>query len=133
MSDSASFLLDANVLIALVLSDHEHHRAAASWVAVNPNVAVCPITEGALVRTLIRLGESPSTVAEVLRAIRARKGTEFWADDVSYADVDLSGIQGHRQVTDDYLVALATHRGARVATFDVPLHGRHPDGTHLVS
>lgn len=125
-------LLDANVLIALAVIEHEHHDVAMRWVRRNPRVALCPIVEGALVRTLLRLGESATTATAVLRGLRSRTDTEFWTDDLSYVDVDLSSVRGHRQVTDAYLVALARARGTRLATFDRALAEEHPDDTVLV-
>ncbi|PZR51736.1 VapC toxin family PIN domain ribonuclease [Xylanimonas oleitrophica] len=125
-------LLDANVLIALTLVEHEHHEAARRWVAGVDTVAICPVVEGALVRALVRLGEPPAVVASILGQVRARPGCEFWPDDVSYADVDLSGLQGHRQVTDAYLVALASAHGGVLATFDKALAKRAGPGAILI-
>ena len=45
----------------------------------------------------------------------------FWPDDVSLRDdtlVDFSRVQGHQQVTDLYLLALAVRQGGRLVTFD---------------
>ncbi|MDQ3528256.1 MAG: hypothetical protein M3424_10365, partial [Actinomycetota bacterium] len=55
--DDAVYLLDANVLIALVVTDHEHHARAAAWMSPGRRFAVCPVTQGALVRFLLRQGE----------------------------------------------------------------------------
>jgi hypothetical protein len=52
---------------------------------------------------------------------------DFWSDDVSYLDVRLEGVVGHRQVTDAYLAGLARGRGGRLATFDGGLAALHPD------
>ena len=117
-------LLDANVLIALVLREHEFHDRAQRWLDSVERVAVCPIVEGALVRFLMRLGESAQTAATILAAVHERDRCEFWPDSLSYQDLDLAGLQGHRQVTDTYLAALAASRGARLATFDAPLARR---------
>ena len=41
-------LLDANVLIALVVTEHVHHDAAAEWLSTfDPGFATCPITQEA--------------------------------------------------------------------------------------
>lgn len=128
-----TFLLDANVLIALTLREHEHHDRAATWSSGISSIALCPIVEGALIRFLVRMGESPAVAAAVLYAVRARPGCEFWPDALSYVDVDLSGVRGHRQVTDAYLVGLAhSHRGALLATMDEGLHLAAPNGSFLV-
>lgn len=125
-------LLDANVLIALTVAEHEHHDRAQSWLATAGRFAVCPVVEGALVRFLVRLGESAVAAQEVVRAIRAVPACDFWPDAVSYAQVDLTGVRGHRQVTDAYLVGLATDRAGTLATLDVALAAAHPNGTLLV-
>jgi toxin-antitoxin system PIN domain toxin len=122
-------LLDANVLIALSVADHEHHDRASSWLEGADRFAVCPIVEGALVRFLVRMGETGTTVHALLAAIHAHPACEFWPDRLSYRDLDLGHIHGHRQVTDHYLVALALERSARLATFDVTLARAHPAAT----
>ncbi|MCL2423570.1 MAG: PIN domain-containing protein [Micrococcales bacterium] len=111
-------LLDANVLIALSHADHVHHDAATAWFAQNPSAATCPITQGALVRFLVRTGTSTADITTALRALDAAPGFEFWPDDLPYSAVAMSAVIGHRQVTDAYLVALAHHHGSRLATFD---------------
>jgi len=114
---SQTHLLDANALIALALSDHEHHERAAAWAAGVDRIAVCPVVEGALFRFLIRLGQPPATVKEWLVRLYASPGCEFWPDAVSYRDADLAHVVGHRQVTDAYLIALARVKGGLLATF----------------
>jgi toxin-antitoxin system PIN domain toxin len=128
-----TYLLDANVLIALTVEEHEHHSRVAAWLAGVETVALCPIVEGSLVRFLVRIGESAAVAAEVLRLLHAHPRCDFWPDSVSYADADISGVRGHRQVTDSYLVALVASRGdARLATLDQALAQGSPDLTALV-
>jgi toxin-antitoxin system PIN domain toxin len=128
-----TYLLDANVLIALTVAEHEHHQRALAWVATIDRFAVCPIVEGALVRFLVRLGESPEAARQVLRAVHSVAGFEFWADSVSYSDADLGQIRGHRQVTDAYLVSLAaSHPDALLATLDMGLAQAAPGQTQLL-
>ena len=60
-------LLDANVLIALLVDDHVHHGAAENWfVGMSGNFATCPITQGSLMRLLIREGQPASAAREIL-------------------------------------------------------------------
>lgn len=128
-----SFLLDANVLIALTHPEHEHHDRARRWVAATEApLAVCPMVEGALVRFMIRIGHAPGTVALLLSRLAAMPGYEWWPDSVSYSELDLSGLRGHRQVTDAYLVTLAMAHGAQLATFDGGLSVAHPEGALLI-
>jgi toxin-antitoxin system PIN domain toxin len=129
---STTYLLDANALIALVLGDHEHHHRAAAWAATVDRIALCPIVEGALVRFLIRAGESQATAAMILAYVHGSPRCEFWADTISYTAADLDHVVGHRQVTDAYLASLAASRGCRLATFDHALAGVLPHQTELI-
>jgi toxin-antitoxin system PIN domain toxin len=126
-------LLDANVLIALVVADHVHHDSAETWFAgLAGRYATCPITEGSLVRLLIREGSSPEAASAVLSALAGDERHEFWPDDVSYSRVSMKGVVGHRQVTDAYLAQLAREHGGRLATFDQGLARLHTDVVDIV-
>ena len=127
-----TYLIDANVLIALTVEEHEHHERSTTWAATVESFAVCPIVEGALVRFLLRLGESAATATEVLKRIRALPSCEFWPDSISYADVGLDHVVGHRQVTDAYLVSLARTHSAALATLDAALANSIPEHTVLL-
>ena len=123
-------LLDGNVLIALVDRSHVHHTAAVRWFAANGDgFATCPITQGTLIRLLLRFGavaDAASAVA-VLKQLTEHPRHAFWGDDIGYADISWAGVLGHRQVTDSYLAGLARHHGGRLATFDQGLAALHPD------
>jgi toxin-antitoxin system PIN domain toxin len=127
-------LLDANVLIALVVADHVHHDAAEAWLAGHDgHFATCPITEGSLVRLLVREGQSADTAKAVVSAVAGDPRHEFWPDGISYRDVSLTGVIGHRQVTDAYLAQLARAHEGRLATFDQGLAKLHDDVAELVA
>jgi toxin-antitoxin system PIN domain toxin len=126
-------LLDANVLIALLVDDHVHHTAAENWfTGTSGNFATCPVTQGRLMRLLIREGQPAATAQAVLSRTAASSRHEFWPDDVPYTDVPAQGIIGHRQVTDAYLAQLARSRQARLATFDQAMVKLHADVADLV-
>ena len=128
-----TILLDANVLIALIVDDHVHHDAAEAWFAgVSGAIATCPITQGSLIRILLREGQSAQTAATLVAALTAQPRHEFWPDDATFDAVSLNGVIGHRQVTDAYLAHLARVRGCRLATFDQGLAKLHPDVADLV-
>ena len=127
-----TYLLDANVLIALVFEEHEHHDRASVWIAGVDRFALCPVVEGALVRFVVRLGESADTAAAITRRLHEMPTCDFWPDSISYAQVDLSHVDGHRQVTDAYLVGLARAHDARLATMDEALARAVPDHTLLL-
>lgn len=126
-------LLDANVLVAMLTHSHVHNASAERWFASEPGViATCPVTQGALIRVLLVGGASIEAARSALTQIVRHARHEFWPDDVGYDDADLSGVVGHRQVTDAYLASLARARGGRVATFDRGLALAHPDVIILV-
>jgi toxin-antitoxin system PIN domain toxin len=127
-------LLDANVLIALVVANHVHHDPAEVWLAGLPGpFATCPITQGSLVRLLVREGRSADTALSVLLTLADDPRHEFWPDDVAYTQVPMKGVVGHRQVTDAYLAQLAREHRGRLATFDQGLARLHDDIVDVVS
>lgn len=128
-----TWLLDSSVLIALSVSEHEHHRRASRWAKEIDAWAVCPSVEGALVRFLVRVGETGSTAQAVVKGLRRVRGMQFWPDSLSYADADLDHVRGHRQVTDAYLVRLAADHDARLATLDEALALARPDVAVLIT
>ena len=121
-------LLDANVLIALTVTDHVHHELAEQWFSERSEpFATCPLTQGALVRFLLRGGATAREAVDVVRGLRTAGGYEFWPDDLAYDDIDMRAVVGHRQVTDAYLAALARKRSGRLATLDRALAVLHDD------
>ncbi|MGC8510253.1 MAG: TA system VapC family ribonuclease toxin [Acidimicrobiales bacterium] len=127
-----TYLLDANALIALVISDHEHHDTAVRWAAAVDEIALCPIVEGALVRFLVRAGGSYTAAVGVLSVFYGSPRGVFWPDAISYTAADLRHVVGHRQATDAYLAALAASRGCLLATFDQALAEVLPNETELI-
>ena len=126
-------LLDANVLIALVVSEHVHHDYAAEWLAASDGgFATCPITQGSLMRFLLRAGQSSAAARDVVVGLEAADRHEFWPDAISFAEVGIDGVVGHRQVTDAYLAQLARNRNGQLATLDSGLAHLHSDVAVLV-
>lgn len=123
-----TFLLDVNVLIALIDAAHIQHDAAHEWFAAEgvKAWATCPITENAVLRIVgsPRYPKSPGAPAAVvpsLTGLRALAGHHFWPDDVSLLDsrrCDPARLLSSDQVTDSYLLALARANGGRLASFD---------------
>lgn len=129
----SAYLLDANVVIALVVREHEHHERAARWFAREVERAyLCPISQGALLRFLVRMGETPAAAATILAALHEHPKIAFCADAVSYVDVDVAALRGYKQLTDAYLAALAEAQESRLATFDKALSALHPGRVLLV-
>ena len=121
-------LLDVNVLVALFDPDHVHHEASHDWFRQNRREgwATCPMTENGLVRILSNPAyttapESLGSIAGRLVAFCASGNHIFWPDEISLLDgrrIRLESRLSHRNLTDVYLLALARHRGGRLATFD---------------
>ena len=124
-----TFLLDVNVLIALIDSRNSHHQAAHEWFSqrmVQDSWATCPLTENGVLRVVgnPRFPNSPGSpliVAESLNSLLAQPGHDFWPDDISLLDsrrFDLRHLLNASQVSDSYLLALAIAHGGQLATFD---------------
>jgi len=123
-----TFLLDVNVLVALIDPAHIQHDAAHDWFAKHGKKAwaTCPLTENGVMRIVghARYPNSPGTpaaVAQVMAGLCALPGHVFWPDDISLLDtkkLDASRILSSAQVTDSYLLALACAHGGKLATFD---------------
>lgn len=119
-------LLDVNVLLALVDSDHVNHEQAHDWAAsgLKGGWATCALTQNGLVRILSQPKyPSPLTVpaaVSLLRAATADARHHFWPCDVQLFDplIRPERLLGSRQVTDTYLLALAVHHGGHFVTFD---------------
>lgn len=121
-------LLDVNVLVALFDPAHIHHEAAHAWFGANRRNrwATCALTENAFVRVLSNPAYPGSRTS--VEEAAARLGTfcsqgehVFWTDSVSVRDdgrFRWNHVQGHRQLTDVYLLALAVSNEGRLATFD---------------
>ena len=129
-------LLDVNVLISLMDEDHPSHSASRVWFEQNhaEGWATCPITENGCVRIMSAVSyANPLPLQDVAtRLAQAAAAPEhvFWADDVSVLDastVDTRHVQGAKQLTDIYLLALAVKHGGRLVTRDtaIPLHAVH--------
>ena len=114
-------------LVALLDQEHVRHGEANHWLSANnaDGWATCPLTENACLRVLINPRYTvPQTAAFVLGRLAATKrggNHVFWPDDLSITDTavfDWDRLQGHQQVTDIHLLALAVACGGRLITFD---------------
>lgn len=120
-------LLDINVLLALLDSDHIAHRSARDWLdgEITQGWASCAITENGFVRILSQpnypSSVHPQRAIDLLARATRNEYHEFWKCTVSLTDgeaFDRSRLHGPRQVTDAYLLALAVANDGRFVTFD---------------
>lgn len=132
-----TYLLDVNVLIALIDPTNMHHEMAQTWFASvgRQSWATCPLTENGLIRIVgnpryPNPPGGPAIVAELLSRFVDDSGHQFWPDDISMLDQtrfthDRLATSG--QVTDSYLLALAVAHGGKFATLDRRII---PDAVH---
>lgn len=121
-------LLDLNVLAALLWPAHEHHDAAHRWFRARRPApwATTPLTQLGFVRLVSnpafsREALSPAGAAALLAQNLATPAHRFWSDSLQVPAAlraTEATLQGHQQVTDAYLLALAVRHHAIVATFD---------------
>lgn len=126
-----AFLLDANVLIALAWPEHVAHERVGAWFARHSRAgwATCPFTEAAFVRILSNPAFSPNSLSPANALIVLQRNVElpnhrFWGDMIPLGEAmgRLSRrLTGHQQVTDAYLIALATHNDGKLVTLDAKL------------
>lgn len=119
-------LLDVNVLISLLDASHEHHPAVMGWFRQNNDPwASCPTTQNGYLRVVTKDGY-PNRVS-IKKAIRTLSQAvftsdhQFLPDDISLLEpqhVAHEHIQGSKQFTDIYLLALSVSHGARFVTID---------------
>ncbi len=140
-----AYLLDTNLLIALLWPSHAQHDVAVKWFVRRRSHgwATCPFTQAGFVRIVSnpafsRDAVQPREATHVLSANTAAKDHTFWADDLAFADaVAFAGLRliGHQQVTDAYLLGLAIRRGGVLATLDQGINAllerRSADGKSL--
>ena len=133
-----TFLLDVNLLMALLWENHEHHQTARPWLRSVASFATCPVAQLGFARVsshpLLGYSMSPEQAFSVLRRLLGDPRHRFVPDDLSCEDrvlrTDLMG--GANQVTDHYLVALARQHHLSLATFDEPLARTFAGETGLV-
>ena len=121
-------LLDLNILTALLWPAHEHHAAAHAWFGGRAGAgwATCPVTQLGFVRLVTnpafsRDALSPTDAVALMAQNVAHANHEFWSEDLQVAAAIGSlgaKLQGYRQLTDAYLLALAKHHRGVLATFD---------------
>ena len=119
-------LLDVNVLISLLDANHQHHMATNRWFAENNDPwASCPITQNGYLRIVTQERYSnrisfKEAAKKLLQAV-STSNHKFLSDDISLLDQEHFAhqhVQGPKQLTDIYLLALAVFHGARFVTLD---------------
>jgi uncharacterized protein len=122
------YLLDVNVLLALLWPRHKDHHAAHDWLMKTGRHgwATNPLTQLGTLRLLTNPGitmgaVSAASAIAALTEATAFEGHEFWplGRDFGAGLKSMAGcIRGHQQWTDAVLLWHAAERGGALATFD---------------
>jgi uncharacterized protein len=119
-------LLDVNVLVALLVPEHEHHRLSVEWFsreAVTEGWSTCAVTELGVIRVCAQLAGgrmTPELTADRLLMLTISNRSHRWWPDLASPAL-LSEVRTAvtaKHVTDGYLLGLARRHGGRLATFD---------------
>jgi uncharacterized protein len=132
-----AYLLDVNVLIALSWPSHVASARVEEWFrqASRAGWATCPFTETGFVRLISNPRFSPQSLTvqqavELLLKNTADSRHRFWPGEIAFSrSLELVGgkLQGHRQVTDAYLLGVAIHHKGKLATLDRAVLALLPD------
>lgn len=123
-----SYLLDVNILIALIDEGHVHHQFAKNWFLKKHKEgwSTCPITENGLLRIVSNPRyeleiESLRIIADFLKILKRNySGFSFIPDDYSMVGetIELENVISHKHITDAYLLGLAYRNKMKLATID---------------
>ena len=132
-----AFLLDVNVLIALMWPAHESHAQVQAWFSRKSRQgwATCPFTQAAFVRIITnpafsRDAVTPLEAVKLLGANLNHPSHRFWADEIGFVQATrpfAGQLAGHQQVADAYLLGLVMHKRATLATMDRALLALLPE------
>jgi uncharacterized protein len=130
-----TWLLDGNVLAALMIDTHVHHQRVRDWFgATGERFASCVITQGTLLRVHMAMAADATAAAawRCLEWVERHPRHEFWGDPLPWREVPHRNLQGPKQVTDAWLAESARRRAGRLLTLDTALVGLHSDVAELL-
>lgn len=120
-------LLDVNALVAALWAAHVHHARLHKWLTALPatdTVLTCGLTEIGFLRVINAAYGVPVNEAKAaLAAFRQRGNLGYLEATPSPLDALPGWARSHKQMTDAYLVGLAEHHGAKLATLDRGIPG----------
>ncbi|NJM54812.1 MAG: PIN domain-containing protein [Verrucomicrobiae bacterium] len=130
MPASGIKLADANVWLAAVFTDHQHHTAARQWFETQPDrtVAFCRVTQMALLRHLtntrimgafvLSQQEAWSTYQRLVNDARVIFLPEPAALEMTFRGLSQATTPSQEHWTDAFLAAFAIQSAAQLVTFD---------------
>ena len=123
-----NYLLDLNVLIALMDSSHRHYAKAQEWFVTSGKErwGLCPLTEAGFLRitTNSAYRSEQRTFLQaiaIIQILKGRPGCVYWEIGKSWVELTAPfahRISGHQQITDAYLLGMAIAREGVLVTFD---------------
>ena len=118
------YLPDVNVLLALTNDNHEFHGVATVWFQSlgDSDFLLCPLTETALVRlSCVLFNKNLRDAIFLLRNLMQVPGFGYAPVKDSWLNMSAPYIwrlQGHKQITDAYLLGIAIKEKAILVTLD---------------
>jgi uncharacterized protein len=121
----AGYLLDVNVVVALLDDQHAHHAIALRWFnGLREKWGTCAFTEAGFLRVATSQAAGIFTLAnatEALQSLTSHPRFHFWPIMDGWGkltDPISSLIFGHKQITDAYLLGLAVKEKGILVTLD---------------
>lgn len=123
----SQYLLDVNVLVAMAWPRHAAHATVQKWLARHAadGWATCPITQAGFTRLISnpafsRDALTPKQAVALLEANLEHPAHHFWPDNLGLGEAlaKVGELAGHNQITDAYLLALASARRGTLVTLD---------------
>lgn len=129
------WLVGGNILLVYVVDTHPEHKRAVRWFGgLTEPFATCSVTQGTLLRLHMKFAADHSAAVawKALEGFELHPQHRYWTDDLPYRVVPHRLLQGHRQVTDAWLVELAKRNGGKVATLDQGMVATYPNAAVLI-
>lgn len=123
-----TYLLDVNILIALLDTLHIHHKKSENWFfdIASKSWATCPITENGFLRIVTstayeNIDANFKEALTRLNHLREIGNHNFWSDEISFPsskDLFPQYVINSKEITDIYLILLAKKNKGKLATLD---------------
>lgn len=123
------YLLDVNVLLALLVVQHDFHQRVSVWFkqSKDSTLFICAITELGFLRVVTNAASYGLTIEQGKAYLSRFKSSgpvsiAFLSDNRSATNLP-AWVKGPKQITDGHLVDLAKTHGIYLATLDARIPG----------
>ncbi|MDR1190248.1 MAG: PIN domain-containing protein [Verrucomicrobiales bacterium] len=116
-----TYLLDVNVLLALLINRHQHHQRVKQWMSKldkNDIMLLCPPCETGFIRLSHQLYDTDLPISKQLAIDFAARSNVRRVPDNQFANALPAWVKNHKQVSDGHLQAVAAVHHAQLATLD---------------